>query len=584
MGKRLALIIGNSLYQDQTLARLKAPDVDVGALRDILKDTQVGGFDDVDILFNSDSSNVRRVISEFYHRKSRDDLLLLYFSGHGVLDENGRLYLAVKDSDHDYLRASAISAGFVTEEMDNSRSHQQVLILDCCHSGAFARGVKGSPGSTVGTATAFEGTGSGRVILTASDATQYAWEGDQIIGESQGSLFTHYLVKGLKTGEADSNKDGQITLDELFNYIYDQLLIGNPKQTPQKWSYKQQGDIVIARTQVAASSTQFSIDLHPQRIRSGQAASLTVINHGDIEETFILSLRDQSERLNFSPPTAQLRIPQGRSSTLEFQAQPRQRHLIGRERSYPYTATVSISRGETQAQAGEVIASPQLPLRILLLMLVGVLLPVFLYWINAFQGPPAIFLNTTKTLTATHTISIGQELIQVGSDTPIAPGTTGSSTTPEPLVTGTSPASSSITDAGPIYNAGLITYISTTGDGQTLYYLADDGSPQTLLQKPGAERMRIEAVSPDKKYMAVSYHEDNTSSLAIVSIADQSENIIKQGVSKMQVAYLMDNRLLVVTHGDDEIAYYLADPDGDNLTLLHTSLLPTPTPKATSTP
>ena len=40
MGVKLALIIGNSVYRDETLARLKAPDADVGALADVLSWTQ----------------------------------------------------------------------------------------------------------------------------------------------------------------------------------------------------------------------------------------------------------------------------------------------------------------------------------------------------------------------------------------------------------------------------------------------------------------------------------------------------------------------------------------------------------------
>jgi uncharacterized caspase-like protein len=247
VSRRLALIIGNSVYQDQTLARLKAPDADVGALHDVLKNSQVGGFDDVDLIFNSTSSNVRVAISTFFTRKSHDDLLVLYFSGHGVLDDNGRLYLAIKDTNHNYLRATAIPAAFITDEMDHSRSRRQVLVLDCCHSGAFARGSKGSTGASVGTATAFEGKGYGRVILTASDATQYAWEGDRVIGEAENSLFTHHLVQGLQTGQADANGDGKITVDELYDYVYKQVVTQTPKQTPGKWSYREQGEIVIAQ-------------------------------------------------------------------------------------------------------------------------------------------------------------------------------------------------------------------------------------------------------------------------------------------------------------------------------------------------
>jgi uncharacterized caspase-like protein len=47
------------------------------------------------------------------------------------------------------LTGTAVPASFLTEEMDASRSRRQVLILDCCHSGAFARGAKGTVGGSV---------------------------------------------------------------------------------------------------------------------------------------------------------------------------------------------------------------------------------------------------------------------------------------------------------------------------------------------------------------------------------------------------------------------------------------------------
>jgi len=261
MGQRLALIIGNSLYSDTTLSRLLTPDVDVGALGEILLDGEIGGFDDVNVLVNMSSTIIRRAIASFYAKRSREDLLLLYFSGHGVLDDQGLLYLAVRDTDSKLLRGTAISANFITEEMNNSRSQRQVLILDCCHSGAFARGTKGAPGSSVGTATAFEGNGYGRVVLTASDATQYAWEGDQVIGDAENSLFTHFVLEGIKSGAADANRDGQITVDELYDYVYENVIRQTPRQTPGKWSYKEQGQIVIARVQPGTADSNKVVKL-----------------------------------------------------------------------------------------------------------------------------------------------------------------------------------------------------------------------------------------------------------------------------------------------------------------------------------
>ncbi|HET6958299.1 MAG TPA: TIR domain-containing protein, partial [Vicinamibacterales bacterium] len=131
---------------------------------------------------------------------------------------------------------------------------RQVVVLDCCHSGAFAHGVKGAQGASVGTAEAFEGSGLGRVVLTATDSTQYAWEGDQIIGDAPNSLFTHFLIEGLKTGAADRDADGVVTVDELYDYVREQVVTTTPKQTPHKWSYLQRGDIVIAQNPFATRS------------------------------------------------------------------------------------------------------------------------------------------------------------------------------------------------------------------------------------------------------------------------------------------------------------------------------------------
>src|SRR5438034_1323394 len=169
MAGKFALIIGNSRYDDSSLSRLRAPDVDVQALERVLKAPEVGHFDDVTCLLNEGGASVRKAIARFYDQRRRDDLLLLYFSGHGVKDEQGHLYLALRDTESQLLAGTALESAFITGRMDRSFSKRQVLVLDCCHSGAFAHGSKAAQGITVGTGEAFEGLGVGRVILTATD-------------------------------------------------------------------------------------------------------------------------------------------------------------------------------------------------------------------------------------------------------------------------------------------------------------------------------------------------------------------------------------------------------------------------------
>ena len=228
------------------MAQLSAPGKDAEDFARVLKDKEIGAFDDVNILLNQSSSTVNEAIDEFFDQKKPDDLLVLYFSGHGVRDELGALYLAVKNTIRSRLRSTAIKSDYIRDVMDQSRSKRQVLILDCCNSGAFAQGTKAATGVSIGTASAFEG-GYGRIILTASDSTQFAWEGDKVIGETDNSLFTHFLVEGLE-GEADLDGDGRITVDELYDYAYEKVRFATPKQTPSKFSSKQQGEIVLRQS------------------------------------------------------------------------------------------------------------------------------------------------------------------------------------------------------------------------------------------------------------------------------------------------------------------------------------------------
>ena len=165
MNRRLALIIGSSEYKDAKFSRLVAPTADICGLSKILQNPNVGNFNEVLVLENEPVVTVLRAIAYFYAQKKHDDLLLMYFSGHGLRDDRGDLYLACGDTEYDLLSVTAIPATFITHEMDGSNSRRQILILDCCHSGSFAQGAKCALGVRVGTATAFKGAGSGRTIF-----------------------------------------------------------------------------------------------------------------------------------------------------------------------------------------------------------------------------------------------------------------------------------------------------------------------------------------------------------------------------------------------------------------------------------
>ena len=242
---RFALIIASYQFEDEGLSQLIAPAQDAEALARVLADPKIGDFK-IKSLLNEHSHKVRQEIETFFADRKRDDMLMLYFSGHGIKSAEGQLFFATADTKRNLLRSTAVSANFVNEMMCHSRSRQQVLLLDCCYSGAFARGMVVRADKTVGTGEFFKG-GRGQVVLTASDAMQYAFEGDEIKGEGVRSIFTHTLVRGLETGEADVDKDGGVSFEDMYGYLYDRVTEQRPEQQPRKWAFDVQGDIIIAR-------------------------------------------------------------------------------------------------------------------------------------------------------------------------------------------------------------------------------------------------------------------------------------------------------------------------------------------------
>ncbi len=181
---RSALIIANYKFEYATLRDLDSPRQDAESLADVLSQHDLGNFE-VKTLLNENSYNIKKCIEDFFVKRNRNDLLLLYFSGHGIKCNNGQLCFATSDTQESLLLSTSISASFIKENMKESMSKRQVLILDCCYSGAFER-VKSN--ARIYTMEHFKGEGV--VILTASDSMQYAFEEEPSKSDKPHSIFT----------------------------------------------------------------------------------------------------------------------------------------------------------------------------------------------------------------------------------------------------------------------------------------------------------------------------------------------------------------------------------------------------------
>jgi hypothetical protein len=251
-GQRKALIVASDEYEHDGLKHLVAPAADAEALASVLGDAQIGGFD-VQVVHNEPSHVIEGQIEDLFSESHPDDVLLLHFSCHGLKSESGELFFATRNTRPNRLGSTAVSADFVQRCMRASRSRSIVLLLDCCYGGAFAQGVAVRASGNVNVRDAFPGGklggGRGRAVITASSAMEYAFEGDRLADDHspQPSVFTSALVEGLATGDADRDEDGWVSLNELYDYVFDKVREQTPHQTPSR-DVEMQGELYLARS------------------------------------------------------------------------------------------------------------------------------------------------------------------------------------------------------------------------------------------------------------------------------------------------------------------------------------------------
>jgi hypothetical protein len=237
-----ALLISNSEFPEDphNLFPLQGPVNDSPLLRDALTDRELGLFDlaDVRLLPERSKRDIMTAVEGFFRDAARDDQLLLYYSGHGFPDINGNLYLCARDTTTSSLVATGVSDGEVNAIINLSAARAVIVILDCCYSGAF----KGAVPTRL--------KGEGRFVITSSRRGQLAKDAEQLTGASP---FTGHLVEALRLGTLDANGDGYVALNDLYDYVLNQLRPSG--QIPQRHFDHAVGDVILARARAQTTPT-----------------------------------------------------------------------------------------------------------------------------------------------------------------------------------------------------------------------------------------------------------------------------------------------------------------------------------------
>ncbi|MET7478660.1 caspase family protein [Streptomyces sp. NPDC005648] len=228
-----ALLMGNADFPDEPgLRPLLGPANDLRALHDALTDPEVGLPWDVTVLAERTSQEVKEELDDFFQRATRRDQLLVYYSGHGLLDAQNRLHLCTRDTTVERLRTRAVRHSDITEPMNDCAAPAIIVVLDCCFSG-WATAAKGTDAAALF-------AGRGRFVMTSCGRLETAADAPS---PDRPSPFTAELVTGLRHGVTGG--DGDFTVEDAYRYV-DARLRGSG-QRPEMKADGRVGQVALAR-------------------------------------------------------------------------------------------------------------------------------------------------------------------------------------------------------------------------------------------------------------------------------------------------------------------------------------------------
>lgn len=206
-------------------------------------------------------------ISEFVSRAGRDDVVIAFYAGHGLISKDYDYYLSTYSTDFSHPEESAISFEDFEGVFDGIESLNKLILIDACHSGEIDKEDVQTVMSeeTKRGKILFRGTGlgqeslesqvmksqfndirrgSGATVFAGSSGLEVAVEGE----EWKNGLFTWALRKGVEEGTADSNKDGFITVSEMMRFGETEVFkLSEGRQTPGARIINAVCDFVIRR-------------------------------------------------------------------------------------------------------------------------------------------------------------------------------------------------------------------------------------------------------------------------------------------------------------------------------------------------
>lgn len=204
-----AVIVGVADYSH--MPALKYTDDDAYRIFAHLKSPEGGALKDENIRILIDESatkkNVVEAMNDVFTQAGENDLVLLYYSGHGLKGS----FLPI---DFDGFN-NKLAHEEVNDIFRRSKAKYKLCIADACHSGSLLATRSGTVDNLLSkyyTTLAQADPGTALIMSSKSDETSL-----ESSGLRQG-VFSHFLIRGMK-GEADADGNEVVSVEELFDYL-----------------------------------------------------------------------------------------------------------------------------------------------------------------------------------------------------------------------------------------------------------------------------------------------------------------------------------------------------------------------------
>ena len=251
------ITIGASDYNDSRY-KLKYAAKDANDIADLML-MHKDNYNEVKVtkLLNKDvtKENIQK-IKDLLMQSKVDDEVIIFIAGHGLLTKEFDYYFATSDIDFSNPQLRGVTFEEIENLFDGIPARKKILLMDTCHSGeldkedlqiiaannktqetrepVFTRDI---PGIKVVRRNENEGLGlknvselmqalfvdlrrgSGAAVISSSGGLEVSYEG----GDYKNGFFTYAILEGIKTMNADLNKDHKITITELRNYVSDKV-------------------------------------------------------------------------------------------------------------------------------------------------------------------------------------------------------------------------------------------------------------------------------------------------------------------------------------------------------------------------